>query len=286
MKKEQNQIKLFKADKAPEGRMNESPKEIYFAEPSYLVNHLEKIENLSPEQTQSIFDFMETNTSAPKILSIEGDTAIIRIEGLLVKGGISFISRFFGLVETSYDDIIESIETISGDESIKLVRLIMDTPGGDTIGVDETYQAIKALSKKVHIQAENHGHIASAGYYLAVAANKIISTAPSNSVGSIGTVAIARDRTKLENEIGIKTVRIISRQSPRKAGIHSKAGLDDIQNRMDALTRVFIKRVSEGRNVSQETVEKDFGRGGMFVSQDPDDSHPDALSTGMIDSVI
>ncbi|MCK5548303.1 MAG: S49 family peptidase [Thermoplasmata archaeon] len=266
--------------------MNEATLEIYFAEPSYLIKHLETIENVSPAETQSILEFMSENNPPPQILSIDGDTAIIRIEGLLVKSGVSFISRFRGLIETSYDDIIKSVEEISADENIKFVRLIMNTPGGETSGVDEAFQALKALSASRHITAENHGVVASAGYYLAVAANKIISTSPSNSFGSIGTIAVGRDATKLENEIGIKTVRIISRQSPRKAGIHSKAGRDDIQDRMDALTRVFIQRVSEGRNVSQETVEKDFGRGGMFVAQDPDDKHPDALSTGMIDSVI
>jgi len=286
MEKRHNQISLFKDNAETEGEMNESSQVVYLAEPGFLVPYLEKIENADPSKMKNILDFMESKDELPSILSIVDGVAFITIDGPLTKDPPSFIARFFGFGGTSYTDIIAAVEKVSADESVDEVRLLMNTPGGETVGVDEVFQAVRALSEKKHVTAENHGIIASAGYWIAVAANDIVSTAPTNMTGSIGTIAIGIDRSKFENELGIKTVRIISRQSPKKGDIHTKGGRDELQDRVDALTRVFIQRVSEGRGVSEETVASDFGRGGMLVSQDPDEEHPDAMSVGMIDGLI
>ena len=286
MKTAHNQIRLFSNKLETEALMNESSQEIYLADPGFLIPYLEKIENISSEEIKSISEIFGADTDRPPILSIEGETAVIRIEGPLSRSGPSLIDRFFGFGGTSYTDIIKATQQIMATENAKETILLMNTPGGETSGVDEAYQAIKLLSSEMKVQAQNHGQIASAGYYLAVAATEIVSTAPMNTTGSIGTIAIGRDRTKFEEEIGIITVRIISDQSPDKGGIHTADGLKEIQSRVNAMTRIFIKRVSEGRNVSEKIVEKDFGRGGMLVAQDPDEEQPDAIRVGMIDGII
>jgi hypothetical protein len=95
------------------------------------------------------------------------------------------------------------------------------------------------------------------------------------------------DYTQYDAEKGIKDIGIVSKNAPLKNPDTATAeGFKAYQERLDAIERVFIGRVSEGRGVSVETVEKDFGRGAVLVAQDPDPEQTSALSVGMIDKVI
>ena len=83
--------------------------QIFAAEKTFILEYLNKTINATAEELQAAFDMFESK-ELPDILSIEGDTAIIKIEGILSKNGPSFIARFFGFGGTAYTDIIESIE--------------------------------------------------------------------------------------------------------------------------------------------------------------------------------
>ena len=85
----------------------------------------------------------------------------------------------------------------------------------------------------------------------------------------------------------VKEIVITSSNAPNKnPDPESKVGVKVIQDRVDALERIFYQRISEGRGVSTEDIKENFGRGGLLVSFDPDPNKPDAVSVKMIDSVI
>lgn len=257
--------------------------EIWACELEYLIDYQEKILNASISQEDiKAFEMPESS------ISDQAETeATIKIIGPLSKNGPSPLAHMLGIGGTSYNDIIKSISEISKDDNIKTVRLIMDTPGGEVNGIDEVWQAVHGLAKKKYVIAENHGLVASAGYWIASAANKIVATSPLSRTGSIGVSIIKIDTSKMDEQRGIKRVSIVSRNAPNKnPDIESKAGRESVQELADSIERIFIKRISIGRGIKEEKIIDDFGRGGILIADDPDKTKPDALSTGMIDEVI
>lgn len=259
--------------------------QLWLAEPNFLVNYLGKLENASAEEIQAATDLFG-EAELPSILTIEGEEAIISIIGPMSRTGPSWLARLFGFGGTAYNDIIESLKIAQENPIVKKIRLIMDTPGGEVKGTDDVFQAVQAAKKEKPVIAENHGMVASGGYWIASAATQIIATSPSNETGSIGIIVAALDFTKSMEKDGVKLIVLTSKNAPDKApDITKKEGRDLIQERINALERVFISRVAEGRGITIEHVQQNFGQGALLIAQDPDNSNPDALSVGMIDAV-
>jgi ClpP class serine protease len=260
--------------------------QIWAAEKNYLIKYLEAINQGPPTETQAaLFDDPASAAKSP-ILSVNENTAAITIKGMLVNTKLHpFIAALFGIQETSFSEIQEAIAEVKNNEAIETVRLIMNTGGGEVQGTDETSRAVAALAKVKTVIAENHGLIASAGYWIASAASKIIAGSPVNLTGSIGVIATGLDNSKALENRGLQRVVIISENAPNKAGFLTEAGRADILERINAMERVFFKRVSEGRGVGINHIKEVFGRGGLLIAQDPDKKEHDALSVGMIDEV-
>jgi len=254
-------------------------------EPEFTVRYLERIENATAEEQQAAFDRFD-GQPLPSILEIEGNIARISISGPLSPKGPSALGRFFGFGGTGYQDIIDAVQEVKGDASITEVRFPTNTPGGTVTLVDETRQAIVELAKVKRVVFENHGMIASAGVWLASAAHEIIAMSPTVETGSIGVKIVGYDDTAALKEWGYKRVTILSRNAPNKAaGVDTKDGRDELQRQADAVERIFIARIAEGRGITEQTVLDDFGKGGLLVAQDPDSTRPDAISVGLIDRI-
>jgi ClpP class serine protease len=260
---------------------------IWAVEPNFLVGYLETILNIGEELKDKPAAFFDSVlSSSEEIFSVSGENAVINIKGILTQEGPSFLDRLFGFDGTSYGDILQAIAAIQKAEEVKTVRLVMNTPGGQVDGVDKVFQAIQALGKTKTVIAESHGLIASAGYWIASAASKIVATSPVDEIGSIGVVVVSVDFSKSREDRGVKVVVIRSENAPDKIpDISTEKGKNIIQERVNATERVFIARISEGRVIEMETVKKTFARGSVLIAKDPDSNKPDALSVGMIDSV-
>lgn len=257
---------------------------IWAFEQQQLIDYQTKIENATSEEIKAAFSIFGKD-STPNILTILGEKAQIKIHGPLSQNGPSSIARFFGFNGTGYLQIIEAIDEISENEQIKKVELLMNTPGGSILGVDPVFQAVKELTEKTEVIAINQGLLASAGYWIASATSKIISESPVNLTGSIGVFITAVDWKDFDKKMGRREVTIVSRNAPNKnPDISKKSGITELQNNVDALERVFIGRIAEGRNLSVEHIKKNFGRGGILVSLDPGGT--DAIDVKMIDEVI
>ena len=254
-------------------------------EPEFTIRYLERMENATAEEQQAAFDRFD-GQPLPTILSIEGNIARISISGPLSPRGPSALGRFFGFGGTGYQDIVDAVHEAKNDASITEVRFPTNTPGGTVTMVDETRQAIAELAKVKRVVFENHGMIASAGIWLASAAHEIVAMSPTVESGSIGVKIVGYDATEAYKEYGYKKVTILSRNAPNKAaGVDSKAGRDELQRQADAIERIFIARMAEGRGVTEQTVIDTFGQGGMLIAQDPDKDKHDAISVGLIDRI-
>ncbi|MCP4745041.1 MAG: hypothetical protein GY874_02715 [Desulfobacteraceae bacterium] len=260
---------------------------LWAAEPNRLQDYLERIENAGVEQiSQAAALYGEDKNSVSDILSIEGENAVITINGVLRNRPASALARYLGIAGASYPQIIQAVETLIKDDAVTTVTMKFDTPGGEVKGVDDAYQALARLAKRKTLIAQVRGMCCSAGYYLAAAAGRIVSTAPIHFIGSIGIVFAQVSWKKIDEKIGVKEIVITSKNAPNKRpDITTEKGQSIVQGQIDAAERIFIRRIAQGRKVSEQTVAKTFGQGDMLVAQDPDPDKPDALSAGMIDEV-
>jgi len=264
--------------------------ELWAAEENGLRAYLEKKAGFryqgNEEEMKSFFFLraeQDDDDKNPSILKIEGDTATIRIKGVMVSE-LDFFDRIFGGV-TAFSEIIRSVELIQADSNVKNTRLLFDTPGGHFQGVELVWQALMGLRETNQITAVNEGLLASAGFYLASAAHVIESTSPTNLSGSIGVLIAGFDFTESDKQRGIKEVIIVSRNAPDKAiGIETEEGIALLQKRIDTAESFFIDRISQGRKLEPAFIIKNFGRGDVLFSQTLDES-PDALSVKMIDKI-
>ncbi len=202
--------------------------------------------------------------------TIRDGVAVIPVEGPLFKRA-GFFAAMSGA--TDYATIARDLTTALEDPAVSAVLLQIDSPGGEVTGTAELAAMIEAAQKPVWAYVE--GAAASAAYWIASAADKII-TAPTSITGSIGVQA---GYTVKDGKPGEKAYRFVSSQSPLKnADPGSEQGSAGIQRMVDDLAQVFIDSVARNRNTTAAVVLESFGQGAVFVAAD-------AQKRGMIDGI-
>lgn len=262
---------------------------LWAMEPDALKAYLERTGEIPENKIPQIAAGDGRYQKVSNVWSMNEDQteATINIQGVLTPDGPDIFDWFFGFVVTGYQQIRGAIKQIMAIDSIKTVTLAMNTPGGTVDGVDETFLSLSELAKVKTLIARNEGMIASGGYWLAIAADRIEAISPSAETGSIGVIVAGYDFSKALEDRGIKQVVIVSKNAPEKdSRISTEEGQARILQRINAIERVFTDRVAAGRGISLETVLKDFGRGGVLIAQDPDPDKSDAISVGMIDGLV
>lgn len=186
------------------------------------------------------------------------DVAVIEIAGPIFRYANLF-TEISGA--TSIESLAQDFRRAVDSPSVKTIVLAIDSPGGQTNGVQEFADMVYAAREVKPVIAYVNELGASAAYFIAAAASEVV-MAPMAAVGSIGVVATVRtDRQK-------DTLEIVSSQSPAKRpDVRTDEGRSQLQAHVDALAAVFVERVAEYRGVSIATVVSDFGRGGVLVGQ-------------------
>lgn len=208
----------------------------------------------------------------------QGGVAVIKVHGVITKAA-SFWTEFFG--GTSTDALQAAVLAARDDQAVSSIVLHFDSPGGGVYGVDETADIIAAVAKRKPVVAFTDGLMASAAYWLASAATRIVAT-PSAEVGSIGVYAVHFDHSGELAEAGIVPTLI-------KAGEHKAEGnpfqpLSDedraaLQARIDETYGRFTRRVAKGRGVPVDTARgAAFGAGRVVGAAQ-------AVEAGMADEI-
>ena len=262
--------------------------ELYAIDKNYVEPYLEAIENATLEQEAAAFSRFG-DIPLPEIVTRDDATgkATITIKGPLSPAGSSPLARFFGYGGTGYIDIIEAAQSLQNDPAITSVDLAIDSPGGTVAGMDQARQALESLATEKTVNTVNNGMMASAAYYLGTVGAKIQAVSPLAVSGSIGIIMAGYDWSESLARDGIKKIRIVSVNAPNKQPDPATAeGRELLKSDANAIERVFISTIAEGRNTTTDDVIANFGKGGILIAQDPDPEKPDALKTGMIDSVV
>ncbi|MGL5093662.1 MAG: S49 family peptidase [Aeromonas sobria] len=251
-------------------------------------NQLEVMAGLSARDLDGInLKELAGLTTSLTPMAVATKAGIRNAAGIEMRDGIAIIpvsgviSRYAGMFEaicggTSTQTLALSIQAALDDPACRGILLAVDTPGGEANGIHELAEMIYAARGKKPIKAYVSGTGASAGYWIAAAADEIIMDATA-MVGSIGTVQSFRFRK--EKDESVETLELVSSQSPdKRLDPRSDAGKAKYQASLDQLSDVFIDCVAKYRGVKRAKVLSDFGQGWCLIGAD-------AVKAGMADKL-
>jgi ClpP class serine protease len=199
--------------------------------------------------------------------AVRNGVAVLPVKGVIARRG-NWLTDLFGMPTT--ERLARDYQAALDDPAIHAVALDIDSPGGQASGISELAGMIRAGSARKPTVAYVGSLAASAGYWLASAAQEIVAhkTAQLGSIGVIQPVRVTGDK---------RTIEFVSSQSPNKnPDPKTDAGRAQIQETVDALAGVFIDSVAEYRGKKPEQVINDFGSGGVKVGRH-------AVASGMAD---
>lgn len=199
----------------------------------------------------------------------QGVVAVVPVVGV-VATRLSWIEELFGISSANPHRIAAAVALAIADPDVKAVVLAVDSPGGQTTGVPECAEAIFAMRGKKPILAQVIGMCASAGYWIASAADDI-SVTPSGMVGSVGAYMYHEDWSEAYAKAGIKPTYI--KRGAFKAEFNAEFPLTDeakahVQELVDDAYDLFTKFVAKARGVGLDVVQGEkFGEGRVFMAQ-------------------
>jgi signal peptide peptidase SppA len=183
----------------------------------------------------------------------EDKLAVISITGPLVK---RVSGEFLSGGPTTYAEIEGEIMDAATDPAVTGILLVVDSPGGESIGVMELSDLIYQARSTKPLYAAADGYAFSAAFTLASAAERLF-VAESGGVGSVGVWMMHLDFSAQNEKLGVKPTYIF-------AGGHKIDGNPDqpladearqgFQAEIDRIYEMFAGRVARNRGMSIEAV--------------------------------
>jgi ClpP class serine protease len=209
----------------------------------------------------------------------QGNIAVINITGML-DYRYDFWSWLYDC--SCYMGIKNAVKAASLDSSVNKIVLNVDSCGGLFFGCQEAADAIYEARSAKEIVAVVDPESASAGYWLASQASRIV-IVPSGWAGSLGSQIGLTSYYRMYQEAGIDKELIRASISPDKnlgasnEPISDKAR-EERQRWADHAGELFIGHVERGRGRTRQQILDNFGQGTMYFADD-------AVSRGMVDSI-
>ncbi|MFM7107784.1 MAG: signal peptide peptidase SppA [Planctomycetaceae bacterium] len=173
------------------------------------------------------------------------------------------------------EDLVKAVREAARDEKVAAIVLRIDSPGGSALASDLIWREVERCDKPVVASLSDVA--ASGGYYVAVAADRIVA-APGTLTGSIGVVGGKIAVGGALERVGVHT-DVVSRG--RNAGWLSMtepftpAGREAFMTTMQDVYRQFTGKVAAGRKLAPAAVEKLAG-GRVFTGRQ-------AQAAGLVD---
>lgn len=172
-------------------------------------------------------------------------------------------------------DIVKAIREAVKDDTVAALVLRIDSPGGSALASDLIWREVERCDKPVVASLSDVA--ASGGYYVAVAADRIVA-APGTLTGSIGVVGGKMAVGGALEKVGVHT-DVVSKG--RHAGILSMTEPFEPTERetfmatMQDVYRLFTAKVAAGRKLDAAAVEK-LAAGRVFTGRQ-------AQAAGLVD---
>jgi signal peptide peptidase SppA len=194
------------------------------------------------------------------IRTSRGKVGVIPVHGPIDQRMSSELMKLGG---TSTEEVAAALDALLADSQVEAIVLHVDSPGGHIYGVEELSDRIFAARGRKKIYAAADSMAASAGYWIASAAETLIVT-PGGDVGSVGVYAAHVDQSKALEAEGL-TVSLVSAGKYKTElspyGPLAEEARGHLQEMVDTTYTKFTAALKRNRGVSLEAVRKDFGEG-------------------------
>jgi ClpP class serine protease len=184
--------------------------------------------------------------------------------------------------------IAKWISSLDQNPNCNSIILSIDSPGGMVDGTQTLADTIKACSTKT-IAFINDGTAASAAYWIASAADEIVSSHATNQIGSIGVfvqLANWEKHYKEQHKLEIKSFYSDLSEEKNEPFIKALDGDDKLikVEMLNPIARAFISAVKTNRAGKLNLSAGNPFKGKLFMSQN-DEHHEDAIRVGLIDRI-
>lgn len=210
----------------------------------------------------------------PKVLMIDIDGEITDADASGVLGWV--------LSEGTVSRVQDELDRAEKQQDIAAILLRIDSPGGSPTASDAVYRQLMRF-KKAHgipVYAQFMSVAASGGYYVAMAADKVMA-APTSITGSIGVLMLGVNLSGLMEKVGVDDQTITS--GPYKdAGSWLRpmkpAERAQLKSVVDDLYDRFLTVVDQGRPDLSAAKVRELADGRVY-------SAPQAKEAGLIDEI-
>ena len=190
----------------------------------------------------------QSDTSAGQssiaVIPIYG-TLVRRTQGLEAQSGL-----------TSYAGIAMALDTALADPNVAAIVLDIDSPGGESSGVFDLADRIRAATAIKPVWAVANDMAFSAAYALASAASRLI-VSRTGGVGSIGVIAMHVDQSVKDQQDGIAYTAVFA--GDRKNDLNPHAPISDqahafLQGEVSRIYDLFATTVAKHRGMGVNTI--------------------------------
>lgn len=208
--------------------------------------------------------FVFQNTSYYNKITVNEHIIRIRINGII------------------FDDILltKSLESIANNPKIHAVILVIDSPGGTSLGGESIYRKLRMISKSGKpVVAIIRTMGTSAGYTVALGADRIYALKTS-LVGSVGAIIRTADLTELMKKIGVRSQTYRSGKIKSFPSLVEKTPLEAnilIQNAVNDVGDWFVQTTIDRRKLTKRKA-KEVASGRIFTGRQ-------ALNYNLIDEI-
>ena len=183
-------------------------------------------------------------------IQVKDKIAVVPLSGVIGVSDSSFLGESF----VSSTDIVEVLEKIGEDDSIKAVILEINSPGGTVVASEEIVNAVKELDKPTVAWIREVG--ASGAYWVASATDVIVAD-PLSITGSIGVISSYLQFSDLLKEYGVEYERLVSGDYKDTGSPFKELEVDErrlLQGKINLIHEFFVGAVAENRNMTYEEV--------------------------------
>ncbi len=178
------------------------------------------------------------------------------------------------------DTIASAIREAVEDKDVKAILFRIDSPGGSYVASDTIWrEIIRAKKAGKPVIASMGGRAASGGYFIAMAADKIVAQ-PGTITGSIGVFGGKMITTGFWNKLGVTWDEVHTSKNAdawTQTKDFTPAQKARFTQWLDRVYDDFTAKVSLGRKLSREEVEK-IAKGRIWTGED-------AKSLGLVDEL-
>ena len=248
---------------------------LLFSLEACVIGNSVKFPTLGPDKEAELLEHVMEGTDKDKILILSIDGVISETPtGASIFGG--------GGGESTVSAIINDLIKASFDKDIKGVILKVNSPGGTVTGSDLIYRELMKYkaSTGVPIVALFMDKAASGGYYVAMAADKIVSL-PTSVTGSVGVILSGFNEKEGLDKLGVKDQSITSGQNKAIGSPFLEMKPEQkmiLQSIVSNLYERFFSIVKLNRQNVPEQKLREICDGRIFTADQ-------ALKEGMIDKV-